>query len=106
MTMSDILSLVKVDLGIILPESTSSAVSDMEMALQNKIDSAIQFIRDEGITLVPIGEDFSEAEAELITMYASYLYRKRATDSPMPRMLRYALNNTLMKQKAGQANDS
>jgi hypothetical protein len=33
-------------------------------------------------------------------MYTSYLWRKRAEDAPMPRMLRWALNNRIMSEKA------
>ena len=40
---------------------------------------------------------------ELIVMYAAYLYRKRAEDNPpMPRMLRWALNNRLFSEKVSQ----
>lgn len=39
-------------------------------------------------------------DCNLVVMYASYLYRKRADDNPaMPRMLRYELNNRLFSQK-------
>ncbi len=57
--------------------------------------AARQMINREGITLSDSVED-----GNLIVMYAAYLYRKRADDSPvMPRMLRYALNNRLFSQK-------
>ena len=44
----------------------------------------------EGVTLTNSAED-----AQLIIMYAAYLYRKRATNEGMPRMLRWALNNRI-----------
>ena len=49
----------------------------------------------EGIALAETLED-----AQLVEMYAAYLVRKRATTEPMPRMLRWALNNRLFSQKA------
>ena len=65
--------------------------------------SARTFIEREGI---PLSEDVSIEDGQLIVMYAAYLYRKRATDEPMPRMLRYALNNRLFALKAGDENGS
>ena len=34
-------------------------------------------------------------------MYADYLWRRRDSQSGMPRMLRWALNNKVLAQKAG-----
>ena len=53
-------------------------------------------IATQGITL-----DLEKIDdCNLVVMYASYLYRKRADDNPaMPRMLRYELNNRLFSQK-------
>lgn len=64
--------------------------------LAQLVEVAKREIEREGIEL-----DTSEIDdANLIVMYASYLYRKRNDDSPaMPRMLRYALNNRLFAQK-------
>lgn len=65
--------------------------------LANLITVARQSIEREGINLGSSLEDDN-----LIVMYASYLYRKRTEDNPgMPRMLRYALNNRLLSEKAG-----
>ena len=62
------------------------------------IGVARQSIEREGIILTDTIEDNN-----LIVMYASYLYRKRAgNEAGMPRMLRYALNNRLFSQKAGE----
>ncbi len=56
----------------------------------------------EGIILEDTVED-----TMLEIMYAAYLYRKRAAgDSPMPRLLRYALNNRLLSQKMGGGGDA
>lgn len=68
--------------------------------LQQLLEAAEQMIAREGITLTSSAED-----EQLRVMYAAYLYRKRAEDNPpMPRMLRYALNNRLFSQKAGGSN--
>ena len=68
--------------------------------LQQLLEAAEQMIAREGITLTSSAED-----EQLRVMYAAYLYRKRAEDNPpMPRMLRYALNNRLFSQKAGGGN--
>lgn len=68
--------------------------------LQQLLEAAEQMIAREGIALTSSAED-----EQLRVMYAAYLYRKRAEDNPpMPRMLRYALNNRLFSQKAGGGN--
>lgn len=89
MTDAEILSLLQVDLGEMFPSEARKAY------LQQCISSARQFIVREGITLADTLED-----AQLVEMYAAYLVRKRATTEPMPRMLRWALNNRLFSQKA------
>ena len=63
--------------------------------LTQLIEVAAREIEREGVVL-----DTSQIDdVNLIVMYASYLYRKRNTDGPMPRMLRYALNNRLFAGK-------
>ena len=62
--------------------------------MQQWISAAQQFITGEGIDLTDSIED-----GQLGEMYAAYLVRKRATTEPMPRMLRWALNNRLFSQK-------
>ena len=60
------------------------------------LDAASGMIAREGINLNTKCED----DAQILFMYAAYLFRKRAEDNPvMPRMLRYALNNRLFSQK-------
>lgn len=87
MTAGDLLALVKLNLSI------ASAAYDSY--LTQLIETAEQLIAREGISLTDTAEDNS-----LIVMYAAYLFRKRAEDSPqMPRMLRYALNNRLFSEK-------
>ena len=61
------------------------------------IDAAVQLIAREGVTLT---EPYTTEDANMIVMYAAYLFRKRATDEPMPRMLRWALNNRIFGRGA------
>lgn len=68
----------------------------MDEYLEALIEAAQAEIAREGITL-------AEGDENLVVMYAAYLYRKRAEDSPsMPRMLRYALNNRVFAEKVGE----
>ena len=86
MDKADLLKMTKVNLDLLF------LTPEKEEQLKFLIDTAIELIAREGVTL---SEPDSNEEADLVIMYASYLYRKRATDEPMPRMLRWALNNKL-----------
>ena len=88
MTNAEILTMLQVDLGELFPSDARKAY------LQQCISAARQFITREGIALTESIED-----GQLIEMYAAYLVRKRATTEPMPRMLRWTLNNRLFSQK-------
>lgn len=79
-----------------------------DVYLTQLIAAAKEEIRREGITLPD--SDYSVDEANLIVMYAAYLYRRRVgtgegygttamNPQGMPYMLRYALNNMLFSQK-------
>ena len=89
MTDADILTMLQVDLGELYPSEARKAF------LIQSIQAARAFIAREGIRLTESAED-----GQLVEMYAAYLVRKRAEDSGMPRMLRWALNNRLFSQKA------
>ncbi len=128
MTKSAILSMLKANLEII------NTLKDKYLG--QLIDVSIKEINREGIvfvtTQVPVQsetdpdptapdpsdpepepeteDDYEIDDANLIVMYAAYLYRNRVNDSEagyktaisatgMPRMLRYALNNRLFSQK-------
>lgn len=92
-----ILSLLKANLEI-LPTFTAN-----DSYLENLITASENMIAREGITL----SNESVEDMNLVAMYAAYLYRKRALDNPpMPRMLRYALNNRLFSQKIREAADA
>ena len=82
MTQQELMTLLKIDLGII--------GNAYDPQLKQLLSAAQSFIAREGVTLTDSVED-----AQLIIMYAAYLYRKRATDEGMPRMLRWALNNRI-----------
>lgn len=87
-----ILQMLKSDLGI-----TTTAYDERFMQL---IQSAKGYIEAEGASL-----DLTTVEdMQLVKMYADYLWRRRDSQSGMPRMLRYALNNKVLGQKAGGAN--
>lgn len=88
MTNNDLLTMTKSNLSLI-----NHTWDDY---LLNLIDVSKEMITREGVTLSDTLEDNN-----LIVMYASYLYRKRAEDTAvMPRMLRYALNNRVISEKA------
>lgn len=85
--METALTLLKIDLGI------KTAAYDVR--LYAVIESAIEMIQREGVEL-----DLENAEdAQLVVMYAAWLWRRRDTGEGMPRMLRYTLNNRLFSQK-------
>lgn len=89
MTNAEILTMLQVDLGELYPNEQRAAY------LTQAISAAQTFITREGVALTDSIED-----GQLVEMYAAYLVRKRATTEPMPRMLRWALNNRLFSQKA------
>ena len=88
MTKAEIVTMLQVDLGEMFPSEARAAY------LQQCISAAQQFITREGIDLTDSIED-----GQLVEMYAAYLVRMRATTGPMPRMLRWTLNNRLFSQK-------
>lgn len=91
MNAAQILLSLKYNLDII-PDDTSR-----DDYLNQLIASAKALIKREGVILTGSYED-----GQLIVMYAAYMYRKRAdSDQPMPRMLRWALNNRVFAQKMG-----
>ena len=90
MTNELILKTLKLDLQI--------AVDSYDEYLTQIIQLAEAAVTNEGIILADTIED-----GMLVEMYAAFLYRKRREETAaMPRPLRYALNNRLLKQKAGE----
>lgn len=94
MTQADLLPLLQADLNLLSPDATRLA------QLEHLIQVSLQLISREGVTLQ---EPYSAEDGQLVIMYAAYLFRKRATDEPMPRMLRWALNNRIFSEKARAA---
>lgn len=94
MTQADLLTLLQADLNLLSPDATRLA------QLEHLIQVSLQLISREGVTLQ---EPYSAEDSQLVIMYASYLFRKRATDESMPRMLRWALNNRIFSEKARAA---
>lgn len=91
MTVDERLVLLKADLEML------GSVKDSY--LKHLLQVAEERIAGEGIKLTD-----SVNDENLRIMYAAYLYRKRAAENTtMPRMLRWALNNRLMKQKGATA---
>lgn len=91
MTQEDLLTLLQADLNVLQPDATRTA------QLTQLINAALQLIAREGVTLQA---PFSAEDGQLVVMYAAYLFRKRATAEPMPRMLRWSLNNRIFSAKA------
>lgn len=88
------LKVLKVDLQI-----STSALDDY---LIQQIQAAEDYISTEGITLTE-----SPGDMQLVVMYAAYLYRRRREENTaMPRMLRYALNNRVIKQSVQSVGDT
>ena len=64
--------------------------------LDSLLDLAAKSITTEGVILI---EDDIQCDL-LVVQYAAYLFRKRAaTETAMPRFLRWQLNNMLFSQK-------
>lgn len=85
-----ILKLLKIHLQI--------NADQIDPLLEGFISTAEQAITNEGITLRP-GDDYDQM---LVVQYAAWLYDKRKEDGPMPRSLRWQLNNRLLVEKAGE----
>lgn len=90
--MTPMLQMLKVDLGI-----TAAAYDER---LQQYLKSAQGEIEREGAKIDPSRLD----DAQLVVMYAAWLWRRRDSMEGMPRMLRWTLNNHVFAGKmAGKA---
>lgn len=88
MTEADMLAALKIDLGI--------TVTAYDARLTQLITVAKTEIAREGATLNTTG---SYDDANLVIMYAAWMWRRRDTMEGMPRMIRYALNNRVFGEK-------
>ena len=86
MSKSELLQILQANLDLLTLDTTR------QNQLEFLIQTAVELIAREGVTLT---EPYTPEDSNLIVMYAAYLFRKRATDEPMPRMLRWALNNRI-----------
>lgn len=86
-------SIAKLDL---LKQDLQLMTSAHDYYLGNLLQQAESAIQTEGIKLI---ENDIEIDMAVI-QYAAYLFRKRgASETSMPRYLRWQLNNILIKQK-------
>lgn len=89
-TAAQLLPALKIDLGI-----SAEAFDDR---LKARLDTAMERISAEGATLQDTAQD-----RDLVLMYAAWLWRSRVDGAPMGRMLRQALNNRVIGEKAAEA---
>lgn len=93
MTDEQILELLKMDLQI--------STTKLDTFLTSLMSASKSAIEREGIVFSMDEEgNLSNEDADLVRTYTAYLYSKRREDVPMPRNLRYRLNNRLFSQKA------
>lgn len=84
-----ILKSLKVDLGILRTNAYDERLTEI-------IKSSYEMIVREGATL-----NVSDPEdAQLVVMYSAWTWRRRDTGEGMPRMIRWALNNRILGEKA------
>lgn len=84
-----ILASLKVDLGTMRTTAYDERLTEI-------IKSSYKMIVAEGASL-----DVSQIEdAQLVVMYAAWTWRRRDTGEGMPRMLRVALNDRVLGEKA------
>lgn len=89
------LALLKLDLGY----TDDSITKEQEDYLLHKLDAARSYIAETSIAL----DEADPAHLDLLVMYAAYLYRRRDSNEPMPRALRWALNDAMTGSAARRA---
>lgn len=87
---TSILKSLKVDIGILSTTAYDERLTEI-------IKGSYQMIVREGAAT--LDADVLE-DAQLIVMYSAWTWRKRDSGEGMPRMLRWALNNRIMSEKA------
>ena len=88
------LALLKTDLGY----TDDSITPEQERYLIHKLEAARARIRKSGIDL----NEADYAHLDLLVSYAAYLYRRRDSNDPMPKSLRWALNNAITESVSAQ----
>lgn len=90
--METLLAMLKTDVGI------SASTTAYDTRLTQYLNAAKAAIIREGATTISTTDP---ADMQIIVMYAAWLFRRRDAMDGMPRMLRMALNNRVMREKAG-----
>ena len=90
--METLLAMLKTDVGI------SASTTAYDTRLTQYLNAAKAEIIREGATTISTTDP---ADMQIIVMYAAWLFRRRDAMDGMPRMLRMALNNRVMREKAG-----
>lgn len=91
----DRLAALKTDLGF----TGGGAGNRIDNRLTQLLQVAEKAIKAEGAATL----DPSQLEdAQLVIMYAAWLWRRRDTGAGMPRMLRWSLNNRIFAEKMKQ----
>ena len=91
--------MLKLNLEVITDYMDADAKAAKETELLQYLRAAREYVTREGVALTD-----SAGDAQILVMYASWLYNRRKSDNTygaMPRMLRWTLNNHIMAQKAG-----
>lgn len=89
MNESTMLEMLKIDLGI------TATAYDGRLAQMLKVAEA-EIVREGASTL---DASSSLSDANLVIMYAAWMWRRRDTMEAMPRMLRWQLNNRVFGEK-------
>lgn len=89
MNESTMLEMLKIDLGI------TATAYDGRLAQMLKVAEA-EIVR-EGVSTLDASSSLSDAN--LVIMYAAWMWRRRDTMEAMPRMLRWQLNNRVFGEK-------
>ena len=87
---ASILKSLKIDIGILSTTAYDERLTEI-------IKSSYQMIIREGVST--LNADSLE-DAQLIVMYSAWTWRRRDSVEGMPRMLRWALNNRVLSEKA------
>lgn len=104
MTEADLLTMLKLNLEVITDYMDADAKATKETELLQYLRAAREYVTREGVALTD-----SAGDAQILVMYASWLYNRRKSDNTygaMPRMLRWALNNRLFEQDINGSNTS
>ena len=91
-TPDPLLAMLKVDLGLTVTAYDSRLTQLLTSAKADIIAAGAQTLDETNL-----------ADAQLIVMYAAWMWRRRDNMDGMPRMVRYALNNRVFGEKMREA---